>query len=65
MVCLYLLRCKQIINPDRFLGLSGILVLFDKLEFDELKNTFVIFNHSTEAYNKSKNNANNQNSSSN
>ena len=29
----YLIRSKQIINPDRFLGLSGIVVLFDKSEF--------------------------------
>ena len=36
----------------------------DKLEFDELKNTLVIFNHGTKTYNKSKNNTNNQNSSS-
>ena len=36
LVCLCLLRRKQIINPDRFLGLSGIVVLFDKLEFVEL-----------------------------
>ena len=39
--------------------------LLDKLEFDELKNTLVIFNHGTKTYNKSKNNTNNQNSSSN
>ena len=38
---------------------------FGKLEFDELKNTLVIFNHGTKTYNKSKNNTNNQNSSSN
>lgn len=41
------------------------LHLFDILEFDELKNTLVIFNHGTKTYNKSKNNTNNQNSSSN
>ena len=39
--------------------------LTDKLEFDELKNTLVIFNHGTKTFNKSKNNTNNQNSSSN
>ena len=40
MVCLYLLRRKQIINPDRFLGLSGLVVLFDKLEFISLGEVF-------------------------
>ena len=28
-----LLRSKQIISPDRFLSLPGLVVLFDKLEF--------------------------------
>ena len=31
-----LLCSKQIMSPDRFLSLSGLVVLFDKLEFDYL-----------------------------
>ena len=38
---------------------SNVPVQLDKLEFDELKNTLVIFNHGTKTYNKSKNNTNN------
>ena len=36
----YLLCSKQIINPGRFLNLSGLVVLFDKLEFVLLSNQF-------------------------
>ncbi len=36
----------------------------DKGEFDELKDTFVIFHHSTKTHNKSNNNTNNQKSGS-
>ena len=60
-VCLWyvgLLRCKQIIIADRK-SAGDCFILFDKLEFVELKDTFVIFNHSLKTQNKSYNNTNN------
>ena len=36
-----LLRSKQIISPDRFLSLPGLVVLFDKLEFNGIYNSFI------------------------
>lgn len=54
--------CVLMKQPLCFLGdieLNRMFKLFDKLEFDNLKDTFVIFNHGMKTYYKSENNANN------
>ena len=58
-------RSNNILWAPRPVACLALRMEFGKLEFDELKNTLVIFNHGTKTYNKSKNNTNNQNSSSN